>query len=237
MALECYNCKKPGAETALKKCAKCWTALYCSRDCQKADWKAHKKVCGKQTDAKTSSQDGSATASLSPPKGLDHGVACPFTRLDNGTWLHDRSERDVYRVLIDVYRLRVADIYKFEGYAEEDSIYDGAANEVRGFKRLLEKVESCPGLLPQWWDAKKKKECEALGMNSSQWHHLRAAVEKDDIIEHYGDSQFPMQLRMFAESVYGRGPGGSDGTHMRQMMMAMEQGKLNGVTSLLNISM
>ncbi|KAM4058168.1 MYND finger domain-containing protein [Hirsutella rhossiliensis] len=232
MALECNSCKKSPPEVALKRCAKCSTTPYCSRDCQKADWKAHKKVCSKQqADATTSFQDGSTTTNLSPPKGLEHGVAHPFTRLENRTWLHDRSERDVYGLLIDAYRLRVEDMYNIEGEADTDSIYGGAANGLRGFKRFLGRVERCPGLLPPWWDAKKKKECETLGMTPSQWHDLRCAVEKSDIIEQYGDSRFPMQLRMFAESVYGRAPGGTSGTAMRQMMVAMEQGKAEGMES------
>lgn len=39
----CDNCR-----TALKnplKCGKCMCAPYCNRECQKADWKEHKKVC------------------------------------------------------------------------------------------------------------------------------------------------------------------------------------------------
>ncbi|KJZ67956.1 hypothetical protein HIM_12655 [Hirsutella minnesotensis 3608] len=231
MVLECNSCKKSPPEVALKRCAKCSTTPYCSRDCQKADWKAHKKVCSKQTDATTSFQDGPTMANLSPPKGLEYGIARPFTRLDNGTWLHDRSEKDVYGLLIDAYRLRAEDMYNMEGEADTDSIYGGAANGLRGFKRFLERVERCPGLLPPWWDAKKKEECETLGMTPSQWHDLRAAVEKSDIIEQYGDSRFPMQLRMFAESVYGRAPGGTRGTAMRQMMVAMEQGNAEGMES------
>ncbi|KAF9770845.1 hypothetical protein IL306_011556 [Fusarium sp. DS 682] len=52
-----------------------------------------------------------------------------------------------------------------------------------------------------------------------------------DIIENYGDSQFPMQLRMFAEAVYGQAPGGTNGTAMRQMMVAMEHGRAGGMHS------
>lgn len=216
MAGACTSCKKSPPEVALKRCAKCSTTPYCSKDCQNADWKAHKKICGKQADVTTSISEGPATAHLSPPKGLEKGVTFPFTRLDNGTWLHDRSERDVYGLLIDAYRLRVEDMYNLEGEADADSIYGGAANGRRGFQRFLGRVESCPGLLPSWWDATKKKDCQVLGMTTSQWYDLRSAVEKSDIIENYGDPQFPMQLRMFAEAVYGRAPGGTNGTAMRQ---------------------
>ncbi|KOS46579.1 hypothetical protein ACN38_g2487 [Penicillium nordicum] len=31
--------------SALRNCSRCHKAKYCSRDCQKADWKKHKKVC------------------------------------------------------------------------------------------------------------------------------------------------------------------------------------------------
>jgi splicing suppressor protein 51 len=42
----CATCKKTGTETPnLKRCAKCKTTYYCSPDCQKADWKSHKKQC------------------------------------------------------------------------------------------------------------------------------------------------------------------------------------------------
>lgn len=65
-------------------------------------------------------------------------------------------------------------------------------------------------------------------MTAGQWFDLGASVEKGDIIEHYGESTFPMQLRMFAEAVYGTAPGGTSGGAMRQMMMMMEQGGATG---------
>ena len=43
----CLNCGKsakiPGV--SLKKFAKCQVGEYCSRDCQKKDWKYHKTIC------------------------------------------------------------------------------------------------------------------------------------------------------------------------------------------------
>ncbi|GAW13664.1 hypothetical protein ANO14919_030530 [Xylariales sp. No.14919] len=65
-------------------------------------------------------------------------------------------------------------------------------------------------------------------MDSSEWQDLRRAVEKSDVIAHYGDSRFPMQLRMMAEMVIGRGLGGSDGTQMRKTMVMMEGGGIGG---------
>ncbi|KAK5955781.1 hypothetical protein OHC33_003422 [Knufia fluminis] len=45
----CAHCKKMQFElpnnTTLKRCAKCHTQAYCSRECQKDDWENHKRVC------------------------------------------------------------------------------------------------------------------------------------------------------------------------------------------------
>jgi hypothetical protein len=44
---KCASCNAPEAdpEKPLKPCAKCQTVRYCSRDCQKKDFKVHKKIC------------------------------------------------------------------------------------------------------------------------------------------------------------------------------------------------
>ncbi|GAW13665.1 hypothetical protein ANO14919_030540 [Xylariales sp. No.14919] len=94
----CNSCKKASSE--LKRCAKCSTTLYCSRNCQKTDWKAHKKICSKQAYERSGTGAGggsSAGTALSPPKGLEKPITKPFTRLDDNTYLHERPEEDVYR--------------------------------------------------------------------------------------------------------------------------------------------
>jgi len=37
----CNRCLK----VAAKKCANCETVRYCSRECQRRDWKEHKRIC------------------------------------------------------------------------------------------------------------------------------------------------------------------------------------------------
>ncbi|KAF9773382.1 hypothetical protein IL306_008821 [Fusarium sp. DS 682] len=228
----CTTCNKEEPAVQLKRCAKCSATPYCSRECQKTDWKVHKKICGKQA-----SPSANATAhdpdemSQSPKKGLDESVPNPFTRLDNGTYLHTRPEKDVYRLLIDTYRLRIDDMYNLEGQADGDSLYGGAPNGLRGFQRFLRQASARSGLLPSWWSAEKQKGCEGLGMDSSQWHNLQKTTSKQEVIDYYGDPRFPMQLRMLGEAVYLSAPGGGDGSQMRKMMAAMEGGGMEGMAA------
>ncbi|KAL6792407.1 hypothetical protein GGI42DRAFT_335114 [Trichoderma sp. SZMC 28013] len=167
---------------------------------------------------------------LSPTKGLEQPISMPFTRLDEGTWLHNRPETDVFKLLIDAYRLRVEDTYVFRAELMEDSIYAGCKTGQRGFRKFLRKAATIPGLLPPWWTKEKSAACEQFGMNPSQWHNLRWAVEKTDIMEHYGDRLFPMQLRMLAEAVYGIHPCGTAGIGARRLMMAAERAQGRNTT-------
>jgi hypothetical protein len=41
----CNWCGTSAECAALLTCVKCGVARYCSKDCQKADWKEHRKVC------------------------------------------------------------------------------------------------------------------------------------------------------------------------------------------------
>jgi splicing suppressor protein 51 len=149
----------------------------------------------------------------------------PFTRLDRGTYLHDRPRPDVFRLLIDCYRLRMEDNKNIDGIVEPDSIYGGAATGREGFRRFLGRAAQRQGLLPGWWDDAAAAACEALGMDAAEgnWYSLGRRVTKTSVIEHYGDRLMPMQLRMLGEGVYGRSPGGQDGTAMRKQMAQMER--------------
>ncbi|KAK4639883.1 hypothetical protein QC761_700960 [Podospora bellae-mahoneyi] len=144
-----------------------------------------------------------------------------FGQLNQGSWLHGRQEKEIYKLLVDVYRLRADDQSKFEGDADEDGLYGGARNSIEPFRRFLKNVESKSELLPAWWNEEKAKACIELG-SSGGWSSLRSAVEKSDIIDHDGDRFLPMQMRMFCESVYGHAPGVASGAGARiqQLMMA-----------------
>ena len=264
--MPCTNCDKTSPEEAadVRVCGNCHSTPYCSRECQRADWRSHKTICtgrngnGTKQDEQDSGPSSSPSSSkpsrgllfhprsplfparsprlganrpISLPltKNLDTPIPDPFTRLDNGTWLHDRSERDVYTLLIDAYRMRIEDEYRYDGKVDSDSIYAGNDDSSVGFSRFLEKVERHDGgkLLPKWWGPENREKCLRFGKagegeDDSHWARLDSAVDKAEVNEHYGNDKFAMQLRMFAEPVYGHGPGGSDGTTTRKMMVMME---------------
>lgn len=159
MAATCNSCTctKTSFEGGgrLKQCAQCLTAVYCSRKCQIADWNAHKPVCLVQL-ALNRPKSGNHVQPRETPKaatkGLEKASVKPFTRLDNGTWLHDRPEKDVYRLLIDAYRIHAADKLSYEEDAALYSLLAGELVNLWDFRLFLVRVEVAGDgtLLPLW---------------------------------------------------------------------------------------
>ncbi|PWY83793.1 putative MYND domain protein [Aspergillus sclerotioniger CBS 115572] len=222
----CTVCFKSGSDAMpLKRCAKCQTQRYCSRECQKADWTKHKKTCGESADEKLPNPFVTQKA-FPRPQTLEVHIQKPFHELHNKTWLHNRHENDVYQLLIDVYRMRMEDRYVFFGDADLDCIYGGAPHSGKEFRRFLRLTEGHPGLLPEWWSSENAMECMAFGLRPPNgWSSLAHPVEKADVIDHHKDPSFPMQLRMFGEQVWGMGPAGLPGAVMMQQMMQVERGE------------
>jgi len=87
----CRHCNKrepenPTAEQKLKVCSRCRDALYCSRECQSADWKQR------------------------------HKFQCPIEALGTNTYLDTvPTQEEAMNRLIDAYRLRVEDDCMYRG--------------------------------------------------------------------------------------------------------------------------
>mmetsp|Transcript_22582 Transcript_22582/g.56480 ORF Transcript_22582/g.56480 Transcript_22582/m.56480 type:complete len:338 (-) Transcript_22582:120-1133(-) len=61
--LMCRGCHKEGAPgEKLSRCAQCQSAYYCSRECQKGDWKRHKMECSPPTSNKVDMTSTTNTA-------------------------------------------------------------------------------------------------------------------------------------------------------------------------------
>lgn len=100
----CDQCGK--TRDSLKHCAKCKTTHYCDRDCQNAHWKTHKKECARLAGGEGASADGKV------PKRSD---AKPFTAIYHNNFLHHGTEKETFKILIDVIRMRQEDVYSLEG--------------------------------------------------------------------------------------------------------------------------
>lgn len=236
----CSSCRKSQNEVpnSLKRCAKCKSQWYCSRDCQKSDWKNHKKVCG-STPIDPATPMFNTTKTSSAGRSSKPGAVCyipnPFTALNNGTWLHNRPKKDVFKLLVDTYRMRVEDEYVFQGDVDEGSLYSGAgpANVLRHFKQFLNKtirLNIKNKLLPEWWSNDSLKECIEFA-RTDDFSNINYAVEKHDLQEHYSQMDMPMQLRMFSEKIDGTLAAGMSGEAMLQMQVAVEKNNLSsGVT-------
>ncbi|KAF9345720.1 hypothetical protein BGX26_002811, partial [Mortierella sp. AD094] len=181
---KCNRCSKlPTDANPLKRCSKCRVVTYCSRECQKEDWKTHKKLCAVFA-ANATAPTPFMTSTLDPRPvnttgALSVTIQQPFRKLHAKTWLHDRPEKDAYKLSIDSYRLRMEDYYTFAGDADIDSINSGAPDGSEGFKHLLKLAGSRTGLLPPWWSQKKATEYLNLG-RTDKWASLACAVEKSD---------------------------------------------------------
>jgi len=67
----CTNCSKPETnpeEKPLKPCVKCHSVQYCSRDCQKGDFKQHKKICASAAQAYAQNADLKIASAPRVPK-------------------------------------------------------------------------------------------------------------------------------------------------------------------------
>lgn len=57
-----HTCARCGAGPATKRCSKCKSEWYCSRECQLAAWNGHKKKCRKITAANAAAEAAAAAA-------------------------------------------------------------------------------------------------------------------------------------------------------------------------------
>lgn len=160
-------------------------------------------------------------------KGLKKHIDKPYHHLNSKTWLHDRPEEDVYKLLIDCFRMRQHDDFTTEGLKDKDGLYGGASHSQAGFKRFLVKAEARQDLLPQWWFmGKAAANClrmgGGLGAAGTEWSSLTRKVDKAAIIDHYANPEMPMQLRMLGEQIYLRGPAGQSGVPMIKRKLESE---------------
>jgi len=189
----CAHCKKPSSSlpNGLKKCARCKSVAYCSPKCKNAGRKLHKSTCDHFVHSSASNRHIQWQVHVTEPSTLED--------VKSEDALHRLPEKEVYRRLIDIYRLRVEDERAFAGnlvgiHNNEDSI--------ACFQKFLDLAEAREGVLPPWWSKEKRGECEELGKIKGGWSDLSRGVQKVDLQNHYKDPLMPMRMRYLSERIY-----------------------------------
>lgn len=210
----CSACGKLMASP--KKCGQCLSAFYCSKDCQRADWKAHKVVCGGAVppqqptiNVATTSEVTEVVALQASGKGkstpaLQTQVPKPFTQLKAKKWLFYRNEKDVYKLIVDAFRLRSWEDAEFANTYLLSMMHSEVAAEAKSdvFRASL-KLAWRKGLLPEWWSPDDTEKLIQFALADESWGGHARPTEVLQLLERYGDPLVLLQLRIFAEQVYG----------------------------------
>jgi hypothetical protein len=195
-------CTLPSCTNAAhSRCAGCNEAKYCSRACQKADWKRHKKECKSKKKKKEKPSSGTVGA--------------------RAAWACGLNSADQYEWLSNCYMMRCDDDYAWGG-CNLHGPYDPDATAISNGKDFLVfcLLAAWRGVVPASWDWPA-----FLGVASQ---FVCFAFEKSDAQERWGsENVFAAQmggrsLRHTAMEVYGCG---AQEGHSDELSDAMEKAR------------
>ncbi len=115
-------------------------------------------------------------------------------------FLHHFPETTVFEILDDAYDLRVVDRVKL---LTPDDAAPAEGGGWSAFERFLDLAEKRGGLLPGWWCAGKRRECERFAAQAAELGVDAPKVNGHWVMLRYRDFLMPMKLRLLAERVYG----------------------------------
>ncbi|KAK6430841.1 hypothetical protein LTR95_013001 [Oleoguttula sp. CCFEE 5521] len=190
-----------------------------------AQWSAHKRSCKIMAQAKSAhpdpknplpgdemwdllgadfdTEESRARLQREVPTGSEIGLKeRPFTALREGTFFHNLSEIETYKLLIDCLRMHQEDVRDYTGSAMTNTIHDGkSALSTVAFVHFMVEAEQAK-VLPPWWNALNNFECIRFAKSNNDFA-LTVARTGQRIQEAWGDPNMPVKLRMLAQKVYG----------------------------------
>lgn len=130
---------------------------------------------------------------------------------NNPSLFVNQSRAEIFRRLIDLYRLRVDDTYVWDGqliglYANRTSS-DKNQLPIKHFQKYLKKAQRCQGFLPSWWNDQAREECIRIACDPNGGSYIGQTMQKSDIQQAYGDQTMPLVMRMQGEKIFGSRPG------------------------------
>eukprot|EP01025_Chloroclados_australasicus_P007231 TRINITY_DN12309_c0_g1_i4.p2 TRINITY_DN12309_c0_g1~~TRINITY_DN12309_c0_g1_i4.p2 ORF type:complete len:167 (-),score=14.58 TRINITY_DN12309_c0_g1_i4:44-544(-) len=140
----CANsqCSNKGTMT----CARCKKARYCSKDCQRIDWKQrHKQSCGRD--------EGTALGSANDMMAI-------FSSGSSGGWYTGIERERVYERIWMSFQLRVEDEYTHAGnmvgaYGQAGG--GSKADTTKEFRKYVARLDKKKMLPPDWSDEDRSK--------------------------------------------------------------------------------
>ena len=104
----CAACGATHAKAPLKRCSLCQSVSYCSRECQKADWKVHKPACkarAKEAEKKVPAKETAATKAAAEkshrPAGFQEAFGAVDKKYDGPPENYDRATHPVWEYYDD----------------------------------------------------------------------------------------------------------------------------------------
>lgn len=86
--------------------------------------------------------------------------------------------------------------------------------------------------LPSSWSPEKEKECLRFGLSDENWKESERPVQVQQVVARYGSPLILLQMRIFAEQVYGPVLGKVSAMPMLRMHMWAERPEL--IRNLMN---
>ncbi|KAI8945366.1 hypothetical protein F4801DRAFT_598034 [Xylaria longipes] len=156
----------------------------------------------------------------------------PFNRLKRCDYLQGRPDTNVFKILIDAYRLRMSNNNTFNGVFQ-DYNNPGKFND---FHRFLDRAKAIP---PGWSSPTATINWVNVGIHynppkhyAARKHHTDDARKYyDDIArEHHYDTYMDCQLHLLAEDIYGGSIGDTGDRLLREQIMKRNDDELAEIT-------
>ena len=84
---QCDHCKRASSpKLKIRACTRCFSVGYCSKDCQRKEWKKHKLICKPRIDSKIEQQTSLPKAADQDVIDINSDSVRLETQCENGTW-------------------------------------------------------------------------------------------------------------------------------------------------------